>query len=109
MKLKKLLRLDLENKEMEQFVFLKNKILNEWDPIGIKSLFSDVDQNDNEYDRYLNNILHLLKNSDLSEEELFKYLWQIETEYIGLKGNKLKTKTFSAKLIKDFTYRFHAH
>ena len=94
---------------MEQFIFIRNKILNEWDPIGIKSLFNNVDNHDNEYDKYINNILYLLKNTNISEKDLFKYLWQIETEYIGLTGNKLKTKKFSSQLIQDFIYEFRSH
>ena len=68
-------------------------LLNEWDPIGIKNIPEAKD----EYDSYIPSIYNLVI-SQKSEEEIFHYLWWIETEYMGLCGDKQQTKIIARKL-----------
>ena len=35
---------------------------------------------------------------DSSEEKVFSYLWEIETEYMGLEGNLERTRSFVREL-----------
>jgi hypothetical protein len=78
-------------------ILLYNKInivlLEEWDPIGIKNIPEAHD----EYEAYAVPILKLLI-SGKREREIFKYLWWVETEYMGLQGNKQTTKHIAKKL-----------
>lgn len=53
---------------MDKLLFIKKKLLGEWDPIGIGYFFKNIKDNDNEYDKYIVKILNLL-NKNLSEKE----------------------------------------
>ena len=86
---------------MNKFNFVKRKLLKSWDPIGINYFFSEVGENDDEYDKYIYPLLSLLVKQ-ASEKEIFDYLWDIETQYMGLPGQKEKTKKFVHSLIKEF-------
>jgi hypothetical protein len=81
--------------------FIMNEIkiilLKEWDPIGIQ----DIPEAQDEYDSYIFSIFKLIQLKK-SEKEVFNYLWWIETEHMGLSGNKQHTKTIAHKLIKLF-------
>jgi sugar diacid utilization regulator len=71
-------------------------LLHEWDPIGVIGIKGAED----EYAQYVRDILEIIQNSS-SSEELFRYLWELETEYMGLKGNKKKTESFSKLLFHE--------
>ncbi len=68
-------------------------LLKEWDPIGIQNIPEAQD----EYNAYIFSICELLI-SGKSENEIFNCLWWIETEHMGLPGNKQHTKIISKKL-----------
>lgn len=78
--------------------FLRQQIhdilLKEWDPIGVQ----DWPEASDEYDSYIPSVYELL-TSRKSEKEIFDYLWQVETEYMGLIGHKKKTEAIAAKLM----------
>ena len=74
---------------------LRTLVHTRWDPIGIM----DYGENMGEYDGYLPGLIQLLLKRP-SNDEIFKYLWEIETVSIGLSGNKEKTKSF-ADLLGD--------
>ena len=40
----------------------------------------------------------------ISEQELFDHLWQIETEHMGLFGNRAKTQQITEKLLSLNTH-----
>lgn len=61
----------------------------EWDPIGV----SDVEGAEGEYDHYLPELYELICK-DADKKVLFDYLWQIETQHMGLNGNKEATLEF---------------
>lgn len=69
-------------------------ILVEWDPIGVSSMSGAQD----EYDAYVPEVAQLI-SKNASVEEIFLYLWQLETEHIGLVGNESKTRHTATRLI----------
>lgn len=69
-------------------------LIKEWDPIGV----GDVPEAQDEYDTYVPGVYkHLIHRSP--ERDLFEYLWQIETEHMGLHGNRIHTEKIARKLI----------
>jgi hypothetical protein len=66
----------------------------EWDPIGVR----DIPGAEDEYDAYIPEIYSLLVNQS-SEKEIFAYLWQLETEHMGLTGNETATRNFAKTLL----------
>ncbi len=68
-------------------------LLTEWDPIGVRDILEAQD----EYDAYVSPLYKLLI-SGKSEYEIFNYLWWIETEYMGLIGDKEQTEAIARKL-----------
>jgi hypothetical protein len=70
-------------------------LLKEWDPIGIQ----DIPEAQDEYDSYISDICELIQ-SKKTESEVFDYLWRIETEHMGLSGDKKHTQTIAHKLFK---------
>ncbi|MGR5287733.1 hypothetical protein ACP3V5_20615 [Vibrio maritimus] len=74
---------------------LRVAVHKEWDPIGVCSYSEEM----GEYDGYLPKLYELLKDGS-SEEEVFNYLWSVETEAMGLSGDKQITRNFSKLLLK---------
>ncbi len=72
---------------------IKRILLKDWDPIGIK----DIAEAQDEYDSYVSLISQMII-SHKSVHEIFEYLWWIETEHMGLIGNKQITKFIAVKL-----------
>ncbi|MBI2742634.1 MAG: hypothetical protein HYX48_01805 [Chlamydiales bacterium] len=70
-------------------------LLEKWDPIGI----SNTPGAEDEYHQYANDVYEIIKHSE-TYIPLFDYLWKIETEHMGLRGNKQKTEAF-ARLLYD--------
>ena len=87
------------NKHINYKQFIMNKIqkilLKEWDPIGIQ----DIPEAQDEYDSYIPSIYQIIQ-SKKTERELFDYLWWIETEHMGLSGNRRYTQTIAHKLFE---------
>jgi hypothetical protein len=65
---------------------IHNILINEWDPIGV-NIFP---QANDEYDMYIPEIYKMLIHRR-PKHELFDYLWWVETERMGLKGNRQHT------------------
>jgi len=63
----------------------------EWDPIGVAHHVDD------EYDSYVPELCELL-NRNASAEDVFSFLWTLETEHIGLCGNREATERFAHRL-----------
>lgn len=87
------------NKNIHPTQFLKDKIktiiLNEWDPIGIQ----DLPEAQDEYGSYIPDIYRLIQLKK-TENEIFDYLWGIETGHMGLSGDKGHTQAIAHKLFK---------
>ncbi len=69
--------------------------MDEWDPIGV----SDIPEAADEYDSYIPHIYSQLIHHN-SEEEIFENLWKIETDNMGLFGNRGNTEKVAASLAK---------
>ncbi len=70
-------------------------LLHEWDPIGIRP-FPEAQ---GEYDSYVPDVCHLLL-SYAPEEEILNYLWRLETQHMGLRGDRQRTEGFASRLIQ---------
>lgn len=73
---------------------VKNILMNDWDPIGIKN-------NPNakaEYDQYALRIVGMLYNGT-TQDKLADYLENIATEDLGLLSNKTLSMDISKKLL----------
>jgi hypothetical protein len=73
---------------------IREILLRDWDPIEVGA----VAQAQDEYDSYIPGIYGRLIHR-ISEQELFDHLWQIETEHMGLFGNRGKTQQVAQKLL----------
>ena len=73
---------------------IREILLRDWDPIGVGA----VAQAQDEYDSYIPGIYGRLIHR-ISEQDLFDHLWQIETEHMGLFGNRGKTQQVAQKLL----------
>ena len=72
---------------------IREILLRDWDPIGV----ADAPEAQDEYDSYIPGIYGRLIRR-ISEQELFDHLWQIETEHMGLFGNRGKTVSNGASI-----------
>lgn len=61
---------------------VRDLLLNEWDPIGVK----DCPEARDEYDTYADKAYAMLVHDNASAEQIAQYLYRIETEHMGL-GN----------------------
>ncbi|ACY13410.1 hypothetical protein [Haliangium ochraceum] len=69
-------------------------LLTEWDPIGV----SPYPEASNEYDAYVPEVYQLLvRRSDA--QEVFDFLWAIETEHMGLCGERERTHRVAKHLV----------
>ncbi len=73
---------------------IKSALLREWDSIGVK----DVPQAQDEYDSYAPHIYTLLITG--RSQELSDYLWSVETENMGLTGDRQATESFAERLMR---------
>ena len=73
---------------------IREILLRDWDLIGVGA----VAQAQDEYDSYIPGIYGRLIHR-ISEQDLFDHLWQIETEHMGLFGNRGKTQQVAQKLL----------
>ena len=74
---------------------IHDALIKEWDPIGV----GGEPEAQDEYDGYVPAVYRLLI-SRASEDEIFDYLWQLETEHMGLCGNRQRTRAFAARLLR---------
>ena len=80
-----------------EMAVVRQILLREWDPIGI----NEVPEAQDEYDNYVLPILELLQRR-ASVDELFAYLWRIETEHMCLRGNRSCTMAVARRLHREF-------
>ncbi len=72
---------------------IKQILLQEWDPIGVNGAPEAQD----EYDSYVGGVYSRLIRQ-VSKQELFDHLWEIETVTMGLPGNPSHTEAIVEKL-----------
>lgn len=88
-------RRKLRDRAREYHRAIREILMKEWDPIGV----SDVPEAQDEYDSYIPHIYGLLIHHK-TEQEIFRYLWELETDYIGLCGNRQQTEKVAKLLIE---------
>ena len=82
--------------EVERYLTaIRTALLKEWDPIGVKHFPEAQD----EYDSYAPHIYSLLFTRR-PQHELSDYLWRLETEHMGLTGNRKETERFAERLLR---------
>ena len=69
-------------------------MMEHWDPIGVAAITEAAD----EYDDYIPAILKLLIERK-PVAEIVDYLWWVETERMGLGGNRGVTEAFALRLV----------
>ena len=69
-------------------------LLREWDPIGV----ADIPEAQDEYDGYIHQIHGMLIRHE-PKHILFDYLWRVETEHMGLFGNRRRTEDIAGRLV----------
>ena len=74
---------------------IRKALLDEWDPIGVDGIVEAQD----EYDSYIPAIYKMLI-SRKPKHELFDYLWWLETEHMGLTGDRQRTEKFAERLLE---------
>ncbi len=83
----------IEKTEKSLYSEIRKAVHNEWDPIGVSNFTNDL----GEYDAYIPELCRFLSHNP-SSQEIFDYLWVIETNSIGMEGDKQSTLKFSEKL-----------
>jgi hypothetical protein len=73
---------------------IKQILLKQWDPIGV----ANEPKAHDEYDHYVGEIYGLLIRR-VPKEKLAEHLWWIETEHMGLLGNRQHTEEVADLLI----------
>ena len=74
---------------------IKTVLLNAWDPIGVP----DVPEAQDEYDSYVPAI-HKMLISRSTTQEVSEYLWELETQHMGLLGNRSHTEAIAGRLVE---------
>jgi len=87
------MRDQFSNREKRLRSLIKEALLDEWDPIGIR----DIPEAKDEYSGYVSPLRDLIIQHK-SQQEIFDYLWWAETEHMGLSGNRQATESFSRRI-----------
>ncbi len=72
---------------------IKQALLKEWDPIGV----GEIPEAQDEYDSYVSGVYKLLITRR-PQHEIFDYLWTLETQHMGLTGDRQATERFAERL-----------
>lgn len=75
---------------------LRQILMNEWDPIGVRGIPEAAD----EYDRYLGSIAKQLREG-ASQEEIGSYLTMVEEDWMGLgpsAGTRPRNEALAARI-----------
>lgn len=74
---------------------IRDVLLKEWDPIGVAHIPEAAD----EYDSYIGEIHAIL----IRREPVYKlvdFLWWVESEHMGLAGNRRRTEQVAERLLR---------
>uniref|UniRef100_A0A486XT63 Uncharacterized protein n=1 Tax=Rheinheimera sp. BAL341 TaxID=1708203 RepID=A0A486XT63_9GAMM len=74
---------------------VREAVHKEWDPIGVYEYSEEM----GEYDGYVPNLCQLLLDGG-TEDQVFSFLWAVETDSMGLTGDEQATRKFSKRLVK---------
>jgi hypothetical protein len=70
-------------------------LLHAWDPIGV----ADIPEAQDEYNMYAGEVAGLLMRGE-SRQKLIDHLWLIETDNMGLPGNRRRTEAAADRLLQ---------
>jgi hypothetical protein len=84
---------DFVGKAKEAQRLIREILMKEWDPIGV----AGIPEAHSEYDAYVSEMYRLLSRR-ASTKELFESLWWVETEHMGLHGNRHRTQKVAERL-----------
>ena len=73
---------------------IKRILWEEWDPIGVRG-----DAPDDEYNAYIGGIHRLLADG-ADKAAIVEHLYRLETEYMGLRGDKARLGPVAESLLK---------
>jgi len=73
---------------------IRRILLHDWDPIGV----ADVAEAQDEYDSYVGKIYGMLIRHE-PRHKLVDHLWWIETDNMGLAGNRQRTEAIADRLL----------
>ena len=74
---------------------IREVLMRGWDPIGV----ADIPEASDEYDSYISQVHALL----IRREPLYRmveFLWWVETEHMGLAGNRRRTEQVAERLLR---------
>jgi hypothetical protein len=74
---------------------IREILLKEWDPIGV-GLEPEAQD---EYDAYVGQIHGLICRREPTRK-IFEFLWRVETELVGLCGNRSRTAVTAERLFR---------
>lgn len=86
---------DSYTRRLEDLV--RNALRQDWDPLGIK----DIREAPGEYDSYVPDLCRMLIGHT-ARHQIVTYLWRVETERMGLKGDRRATEAFADQLLNLF-------
>ena len=70
-------------------------LCSEWDPIGV----GHIPEAHSEYDAYVPSVYNLVMG-DKCRDEIINYLWWLETEQIGMPGDREGVERFADRLLE---------
>lgn len=86
---------ELRNRAKRYHAAIRDAAMSCWDPIGVAGIPDASD----EYDSYVPAIYKLLIERK-SVSAIFDYLWWLETEHMGLSGDRQATEAFARRLVE---------
>ncbi len=88
---------DVESLILEFFELqaaVRRVLIEQWDPIGV----GEVEEARDEYDSYAPDLIRMI-NRQAPANEIFEYLWHVETEHMGLPGDRDHALAIARRLI----------
>lgn len=89
--------IDNEHRPVSLEDLVRDALRTGWDPLGIK----DIDEAPDEYESYVPDLCRMLIGHT-ARHQIATYLWRVETDRMGLKGNRQATEAFADQLLSLF-------
>jgi hypothetical protein len=83
----------MTSKAREAHSAIKRILLTDWDPVDVASF----PESEDEYDAYVSEVYKLLSRR-AHVQEIFDYLWWLETKHMSLCGDRQRTEAVADKL-----------
>jgi hypothetical protein len=84
---------DFTTKAQEAHRIIGEILLRDWDPIGV----AHVPEAQDEYDAYIAEVYRLVSRR-ASSQQVFDYLWWVETQHMALRGDRQRTERVAQRL-----------